>query len=40
MVVFEVKDVKAEVVCFGDEDVTVEAEESCHINGPMRVQSV
>ena len=40
MVVFEAKDAKAEVVCFGDEDTTIEAEESCHVNGPMRVRSV
>ena len=40
MVVFEAKDAKAEVICFGDKDTTVEAEESCRVNGPARVQSV
>ena len=40
MVVFEAKDAKAEVVCFGDEDATVETKESRRVNGPMRVQSV
>ena len=40
MVVLEVKDAKAEVVCFRDEDVTIEVKESCHINGPTQVRSV
>ena len=40
MVMLEAKDVKAEVVCFGDEDATIEAKESCRVNGPTQVQSV
>ena len=40
MVVLEAKDAKAEIVCFGDENTTVEAKKSCRINGPMQVQSV
>ena len=40
MVVLEAKDVKVEIVCFGDEDTTIEAKKSCHINGPTQVRSV
>ena len=40
MVVFEAKDAKAEVVCFRDEDTTVEAKKSCRVNGPTQVRSV
>ena len=32
----EAEDVKVEVVCFGDKDTTVEAKESCRVNGPTQ----